>query len=145
MTLLKYRLAYSECTFDEVVQFIVERGIVCESNDFLDMCVALCDADRYITFRFLDLPTQIRIMVYGIALEVEEANGGSFSSKPNLALLATCKQIHQETVELAGRKASYPLSFTGNAMENITYIHGNGRQIAILLAGKGHIVTPEIR
>jgi hypothetical protein len=60
------------------------------------MIRALREADRNTTFQFLDLPPELRNLVYAELLTLPEEAQHSGTSRYHPSILATCKQVHDE-------------------------------------------------
>ena len=82
------------------------------------MIDALRNADLNSTFPFLDLPPELRNMIFGQVLEGDgvgfEVRYGELRDRVNapFAILASCKQVYHEAHTLAYEKFSFPLLVT---------------------------------
>ena len=128
MTLKRFGLDYAKCTLEELRGFMAARGIKFKKGQVA--CVAaLQSADRDITFRFQDLPGELRNRIYFELLTLRDADSGATSSTPDPELrkqirchpqiLAACSSIRNEassilygvnefTVSLHRLISSYP-------------------------------------
>lgn len=81
MTLPKNAVPYADCSLQELRKFITDRHIPCEhalessdsdprenhsSNEIQKLIAALLDSDATITFRFFDLPIELRNHIYAL-------------------------------------------------------------------------------
>lgn len=126
----KTTVDYSKYPSEELLQFVQRRDL---GNHFRNQIINfLQDADQVMKFRFLDLPPEIRIMVYEMVFEVERDWNVHFRSiKPELAILSTCKQLHREAFKIANRKASFPLRLVASAEHYKSVAYANGDELLI--------------
>lgn len=98
MTLTEFGLAYTKCTFMDLKRFIRDRGIETIIRDRKQMIRDLRRADREAVFPFFDLIPELRNMVYGAVLKIEQEHNDATISpireKPTIPM--TCKQTYQE-------------------------------------------------
>ena len=111
MTKPEHALRYNSCSSRELKRFLRNRGIqipTVKSRDLLHFYYtnALYHADRHVTFRFLDLPAELRNAIYRELLIITTFKPGEDSSAPVVvkkvwpAILAVNHQIHQEAEDL---------------------------------------------
>ncbi|KAM3419807.1 hypothetical protein BST61_g3138 [Cercospora zeina] len=92
-------MRYNRCKKVELVKFAADRGVQVNSkgqngptrNEHI---AALVKADKNPTFRFSDLPPELRNVIYADLLTLKS----SFSCFPQI--LRTCRQINQEATSL---------------------------------------------
>lgn len=85
----------------EIVNALVQRQILVpeiESMSRTHCRIALEEADARRSFHFMQLPKEVRFMVYDAALSIEDVFVVRGSSKP--ALLSVSKQVQQEASAL---------------------------------------------
>ena len=137
MTLSKYSLNYSHCAIAELQHFVNARGLT-EAGKRSELACALRKADLDSTFRFLDLPPELRNIIYKQMLEVEdgpyEFKYGEMRRriKAPMAILATCKQIYEEAHEFAYEKTFFPLHISRGYAPRSLQLDFNLRDFATL-------------
>lgn len=94
MTLTRFGPRYSKFSTDELRTFIQGRNIRSSGKNRERMIHDLSEADRNATFRFFDLPPELRNAVYQELLSPPKADDGRVHRYA--ALLAACHQIHDE-------------------------------------------------
>lgn len=107
MTLAKHGINYANYSSDELQGFIRRRSLHQQLKDHLTQL--LRDADLNANFRFLDLPPEICNMIYEKVIEVDRSKDYRRRITPDLKILLTCKQIYQEALKTASKKASFPI------------------------------------
>ena len=137
MTLIEFSLAYSECSFTELKRFIRDRGIDAKLKDRKHAIRALQAADREATFRFFDLPPELRNLVYGFALEVEDVEDDNklkhVLAEP--AILASCRQVYNEASGLLYGDRYFRLKLHLGKKPYTLFLHLNGRFLRKAYAG----------
>lgn len=96
MTLTAYGADYYTFTFTDLKHSLRARGIEAPARDRRQMIRALRDADRHATYRFLDLPPELRNVIYADVLTASGAPQRSTTEHTYPCILATCKQVHDE-------------------------------------------------
>lgn len=100
MTKPEYALSYHACSREEIDQFIRSRGLdIVPHLKWLktwQKIHMLRESDYTATFRFLDLPAEMRNAVYSEALALRLKQGHVSQKHSTSQILATCKQVHQE-------------------------------------------------
>lgn len=126
----KTSIDYAKYSSEELLRFVSQRRL---SHDFKDRIINFVqDADQAMKFRFMELPAEIRIMIYERLFEVKrDRDCHTRSIKPDLAILSTCKQIHKEAVEVANRKASFPLRLVGTGEYRKSVFYANGDWLSV--------------
>ena len=137
MTLIEFSLAYSDCTFTELKRFTRDRGIDAKLKDRKHVTRALRAADREATFRFFDLPPELRNIVYGLALGVEEVEDGDKIKHivAEAAILASCRQVYNEASGLLYGERYFPLKLHLGRKPYTLLLHLNGRSLGRGYAG----------
>lgn len=97
----EYRLDYAKCTHVELRGFIKSRtGRECTSDKLAYLVGRLRALDRSATFRFLDLPVEMRLLVYGELFVAEpwkqNQDGNHRNSPEHSQILTTCREIQAE-------------------------------------------------
>ena len=137
MTLSKYSLNYSHCTIAELQHFVNARGLP-QANKRNELARTLRKADLDTTFRFLDLPPELRNIIYKRMLEVEDGpyefkyRAMRRRIKAPLVILATCKQIYQEAHQFAYEKTFFPLHISHGYAPRSLQLDFNLRDFATL-------------
>lgn len=106
MTLPKFAVDYKKCHTNQLCQFVRQRtGNLRRQTNRPNCLKKLKQLDREITFRFLDLPPELRNRVYEELLhhndELTKCGGRFYRDVPRSstafpALLRTCQKIHNE-------------------------------------------------
>jgi hypothetical protein len=98
-----YQLDYAKCTHDELRGFIKSRtGRKCTSDNFAYLAGKLRSLDKNVTFRFLDLPVEMRLLVYGELFvpdpwrRNEHRSRGDRNQPEHCQILTTCREIQME-------------------------------------------------
>lgn len=97
-------VVYRRCNKSELAKFTRDRGIRVQSSGRRpnkplkrDLTAALQDADANRTFRFLDLPPELRNMVYRELLAMDPAPAGQLASpKCHPQILCASKEVNGE-------------------------------------------------
>ena len=99
MTRTEFALAYAKCTDAELQSFIVNRRLQINIPWTTRKAVirALRNADLEVTFRFLDLPAEMRNLVYCELLRLRPKGGYSTGKWCWPSINAVCHQVHKET------------------------------------------------
>lgn len=108
MTLPKYALNYRVCKRSELHKFIVARcgpvpiKVRKTEKVYID---ALREMDKKAKFsRFMDLPAELRVMIYGHVLAPEPKKSTGYpiptDGDPNLSILRVSKQVHAEAINV---------------------------------------------
>lgn len=94
---------YSKCTHKELLDFAWSRGVRVRSTGKskttptkVDFIRALRQADADWTFRFLDLPGELRNMIYRGLLVIGAPSPPSLFPQIYPQTLSTCKKINEE-------------------------------------------------
>src|ERR1700761_4611168 len=96
MTLTRFAPSYPLFNFTELKRSLQNRGIAPPYGDRKRMMRTPRQADRNATFRFLDLPPELRNLVYEEVLTLWRG-GNKFSAKYCYpAILATSKEVFEE-------------------------------------------------
>ena len=143
MTLTKYGPKYKKWSNKELIDVVRARNVDVPINRGL-WVKALRASDRKATFRFLDLPAEIRNLVYIYLLTLTSEGYGfrrtRFICHPQI--LASCKQINAEASDLLHCSTRIPLSVglriisaippapASPRVERVVYAVFNGRDIA---------------
>lgn len=93
----RYVTSYRSFTDDELEMSLRNRGVTGQFEDRHQMLAALHKADSTITFRFPDLPAEIRNIVYPELLTLREkldSPRATHSCHPSI--LAICKRVKGE-------------------------------------------------
>ena len=137
MTLIEFSLAYSDCTFTELKRFTRDRGIDAKLKDRKHVTRALRAADREATFRFFDLPPELRNIVYDLVLGVEEVEDENkikyVVAEP--AILASSKQVYNEASGLLYGERYFRLKLHLGKKPYTLSLHLNGRFLRKAYAG----------
>ncbi|KAK3680343.1 hypothetical protein LTR37_021312 [Vermiconidia calcicola] len=106
MTKTEYALAYTECSYEELKRFSKERGLRPYGKKRNAVIHALRQADIRCSFRFLDLPPELRnhIYMYLLVFRTDRSGGQRRTCYPSI--LATSKQVHQESCPVLYRNAT---------------------------------------
>lgn len=96
---------YTRCSLAQLQRFVRDRGLQVPpvgtgrlSNRALkhEFTQTLQDADASLTFRFLDLPPELRNLMYRELLDIKEVSSSRKSPKCYPQILRTSKEINQE-------------------------------------------------
>lgn len=145
----KTALDYSKCTVKELKSFLSNRGIRVKAKLRKQQLVdRLTEADNNATFRFLDLPPEMRNMVYELLLvSCREEPCGPFGCHP--MILATCKQVNAEASPILYSKNtasmcfSIELSISGSTQCTMPSIESNADAEDSCLHGSVFDIHPE--
>ena len=96
MTLKEFGPSYSTFTFTDLKISLQSRGIEGPYGDRKQMIRKLRQVDRDTTFRFLDLPPELRNLVYADALTLRHGRDKFSAKSCHPSILATCTQVFEE-------------------------------------------------
>lgn len=105
MTLTEFGPDYSKFTFTELENSIRARAIDTVIEDREQMIRVLQEADRTAIFRLLDLPAELRYLVYKHAVDVKrlwrlELGVNQYKFHADLTIMRACEQIYEEAAPL---------------------------------------------
>lgn len=115
MTLPKYALNYRACDRRELYNFILARRgpvpikVRKTEQVYIDV---LREMDKKAKFsHFMDLPPELRLMIYGHVLAPEPVTGEPIpidtQDDPNLSILRVSKQVHTEALDVLYRNGTF--------------------------------------
>ncbi|KEQ67774.1 uncharacterized protein M437DRAFT_80410 [Aureobasidium melanogenum CBS 110374] len=117
------RNLYLTWSNEALITSLKQRGIALpRSRNKSEYALALQRADATRTFAFMNLPQEIRMMVYEAALNSDPADDhanlarSKCSTRP--ALLQTCRQIREEGIAIFYRINRFVLFFSSQGLEN---------------------------
>ena len=97
MTLTKLALAYAKCSDTELSKFVQDRALDIAWTNRKAAIRSLREAGQGARFHFLNLPAEMRNMVYVELLTLYKKGGTSHRKYcEGVAILATCKQVYDE-------------------------------------------------
>lgn len=120
---------YSTCSAEELLLFINQRKLNNDLKDALAQC--LRSADQKTSFRFLDLPAEIRNIVYAEVSQSDEAGDNIRRITTQRNLLRACNQIYTEAIATVNKTASFPLCVLGPSLTRRVDVYANGRKFTI--------------
>lgn len=122
MTKPDFALAYSECTDTELQTFIQARGLHIAWTTRRNVISSLRAADHNATFRFLDLPPELRNVLYIDTLTLHKKDGKTLKKYcQGAAILSTCKQIYNEAKDVL--YADSEITITLQVYQNVSFRH----------------------
>ena len=135
MTKRTYALAYPKCTTTELRLFIKHRTRALPSTGRAKISYVriLRRLDREASFRFADLPAELRLLIYGNLLPKQWTPCGVM--RRHLDILGTCRDIYQEAEPVLYRDIAFDINISsatlighlsslwlsGNAVEDEEY------------------------
>ena len=110
MTLGKYGIKYKKWSNKELKQFAELRGFIMPHTDRRDWIRILREKDQETSIGFLDLPPEIRNIVYRELLTPRSDGQDPESFVCHPAILMSCKQVYDEAADIINTTTSIPLS-----------------------------------